>query len=256
MNAVPRKELNIKLTGEGISPENIDALEIAKFITSLVEAIKPLTENFEEVSPLLNFQNIAHGSVALTFSSRRSDTYSAYSELTNRISTNNYYGLPTKSIDALNAISKQSKRLGCAAEFHNLENHSVAKITPFTVIKEDEPIYIEGETTIYGYIESVGGKKPHVRLELSNGSKISCEAKDREQIRKLGGLLYTEIGLVGTAKWRIPEMEMERFEIKEILEYRGASFSETMDFLSKIAGNSFDNLDVENWLTEIRGDVE
>jgi len=260
MSTVLRKEINIKLTGEGISPENIDAIEIAKFITSLVEAMKPLAEDFNEVSPLLNFQNIARGSVALTFSSCRPDAHRAYSKLTNSISTGNYRGLPTKSIDALNTISKQLKRSGCAAvEFHDLENRSVAKITPSTVIKEDEPIYIEGETTIYGYVESVGGneKYPHARIKFSNESKkINCAVRDKEQIRKLGSLLYTEVGLVGFAKWRLPEMEIEHFSIKEILDYRGASFSETIDFLSKIAGNSFDNLDVENWLTEVRGDAE
>lgn len=256
--SISRKEINVKLTGENISLEVVGALEIAKFITSFAEIIKSFVETEENV-PFLTLQGIKQGSIAFTFSTQYSQIEQAYLKVVKNIATNNYYGLPAKSIDGLKSLSKQSKKLGCEIAFHDLENQPVAKITPFSIIKEDEPIYIEGETTIYGYVESVGGneKDPHARIKLSNESKkINCAVRDKEQIRKLGSLLYTEVGLVGFAKWRLPEMEIEHFLIKEILNYRGASFSETIDLLSKIAGNSFDNLDVENWLTEIRGDVE
>ncbi len=252
MNAIPKEEINLKLTGENISLETVDALEIAKFITSFIETLKPLVGKEEDI-PCLMLREIKRGSIDFIFATQHPKTKWAYSQLTHSLSTNNYNDLPAHSIEHLRNLSNQIKKLNCSVIFYDTNHKYTAEITPSINIKIPEIIYIEGETTLYGYIENVGGKKPQARIALANGKKLTCKIHDREKIRKLGSLIYTEVGLVGIAKWKTPDMEIIDFEIKEILEYRESSIFETMNTLSKIAGDSFDNLDVNHWISEIRG---
>lgn len=252
METTSPQEICIKLTGDNISPENVCAREIAKFIIFLVDAIEPLSQSVPKEDNL-HVTKITPGSITFHFSTKHPDIIKAYTKITQAIVNNEYSNLPHKTINNLREIGKQSKKLGYTTEFiSGLETTKSAKITPTTQI-ETTPIYIEGETTIYGYLDSAGGKnRPHVWIEQSDGKRISCEVRDKEQIRKLGSLLYTEVGLVGMAKWSVPDMEIETFQIKEILDYRETSLSDTIISLSHIAGDAFDNLDVEEWITQIR----
>lgn len=252
MNAILKEEINLKLTGENISLETIDALEIAKFIISFIETLKPLVGKEEDI-PCLMLQEIKQGSIDFIFATQHPKTKWAYSQVTHSLSTNNYHDLPAQSIQHLRNLSNQIKKLNCSVIFYDTHHKCTAEITPSINIKIPEIVYIEGETTLYGYIENVGGKKPQVRITLTNGKKLICKINDKEKIRKLGALIYTEVGLVGIAKWQMPEMEIIDFEIQEILEYRESSIFETMNTLSKIAGDSFDSLDVNSWIAEIRG---
>ena len=111
--------------------------------------------------------------------------------LTSTISGGDFSKLPIKSVESLNKIVTYSKNRKCSVEFFtkNKETPS-ATINPDTIIEIPADKYLEGNTTIYGRVERVGGKRPKVTLSFSNNTLLYCDVSEEMAI-KLAHRLYT-----------------------------------------------------------------
>jgi hypothetical protein len=105
-----------------------------------------------------------------------------------------------------------------------------------------EPSVIEGETTLFGEVERVGGAEPKVALRLPDGSSVYCEVT-KEQARELGKRLYQPVCVVGTATWRLPTYIIEAFRLHKVTDYEDTPPSVAISELARVLAPHWADVD-------------
>jgi len=255
-----KDDITIKLTGEGISPEKVSAVDLAESIASFERALIPIIQknepntSLDADSVIISLINISKGSVALAFHSDLPSIKPAFTEISSAIATNDTGILPDASRESLKNIRKLTKKRNFNVEFC-LGDSILAKITPLTKIVESENIYVEGETTLYGTIKRVGGEEPTVLIQLIDGNRLICKIS-KKLATKFGNLLYTQVGLIGIAKWNIADHSIEEFKITEITDYQKTPLPEAFSLLSREIGYYYKDVDPIDFVSKFRGDKD
>jgi hypothetical protein len=87
-------------------------------------------------------------------------------------------------------------------------------------LKDDEPLYLTGNTSLYGFlIEISGTKQLKAVLQLEDYSEVKCFLPNQEMARELGSRIYKFIGLRGEAKWSFEDNTLYEFRVEELLPY-------------------------------------
>lgn len=242
------KLIEIKISGENLSPATIRAKELAAILVNAEEMIISTIINADHTIKkeeiIIGLVSIEKGSVDLCFESQSPQlVYSAYEKLTQAIRTDNYVNISEPSIEAIGEFVAFSKKHNCITEFgyKNGNSQILAKITPQTNISSSE--YFWGETTIYGYVQRVGGKKPSVKVKTISGQNLVCTTT-QEIAKKVGSHLYNWVGLSGIASWDNKTLRINSFKISEITEYEETDNQRVFDMLSSNFGEYFE--DIEN----------
>jgi hypothetical protein len=141
--------------------------------------------------------------------------------------------------------------------WNKLTEKKVAEIPPLVGTSleksiEPKPVYITGETTLYGIVKRVGGNTPTVLIQTLDGNHISCQV-DEILARKLGKSLYTKVGLIGIAKWNVADSAIKAFKIKKMTAYQETPLSEAFSRLSDEIGHDYNDIDAVSWVSTIRG---
>ena len=84
------------------------------------------------------------------------------------------------TLEGVQGIHKFVTSQKCRAEFRlpNGSRQLEATITPDTIIPAEESPPIEGETTIFGKVERVGGVDPKIVVRLSDKEAVSCAVSE------------------------------------------------------------------------------
>ena len=249
----------IKISRAGVNPENLKIGELAELLESIEESIKPLIfkENPElsDEQVVIGLTDIQTGSVRYKFKGNLPAIMLSWTILTSAIAEGNFSKLPLKSIKSLKKIATFSKKNKCSIEFYT-ENKptSPAIIHPDTTIEIPAGRYLEGTTTIYGRVESVGGRqKPRVFLSLPKPPSLHCDVSEEMAI-KLAPRLYTWVGVVGRATWNTDDHSIEAFEIEALTPFEDTPLSEAVKELSKVTGKSWkEEKDVIGAVKRLRG---
>ncbi len=250
----------IKISGEGLSPEEVSIGDLGKLLSSFDKSIKSLIPKEEpEMAKdiVIGLIGIGTGSAKLTFKTKLPVVMLAWSSLTAVIRENNFHTLPPESIKPLKEIADLSKKKRCAVEFHNTNGAiSPAIIHPDTTIEIPSEKYIEVSTTIYGKVERVGGKKePKALLSLPKTGSLSCDVSE-EMAKKLAQRLYTWVGVAGQAKWNIDDDSIAAFQIESLTSYEDTPLSDAIQELAKITGELWkDEEDVIKAVAKLRGKI-
>ena len=103
---------------------------------------------------------------------------------------------------------------------------------------------IKGKTSIYGYIESIGGDKPQFRLKLKSGDKINVYISKEEAI-KYSNRLYKHVKIFGEATWKGIDLKLTSIKPEIIEDFDNLNPEEGLDFLQKSLSKYF-NTDKDN----------
>lgn len=243
--------------GEGITPDNLKASEIADLITSYEDALLSIIArnnpeiNLEEV--FVSLIGIEEDSVHLRFKPKVFGVVlSAAIVINSAIISNQYQTLPFKSVESLNRIWAFTKRRNCSGEISGSEELPVARISAETEIKISDEFFYQGDTTIYGKVERVGGSIPRVRIKLDDDQVIYTEIKESEA-KRLAKDLYESVCLKGFAKWRKEDLKIEAFKIEQVIDFAEVPFPEAIQDLKGVIGQNWDEIvDPMDYLNSIR----
>ncbi|MBE9062454.1 hypothetical protein [cf. Phormidesmis sp. LEGE 11477] len=255
--------IELRLTGNGISPGTIRSKDIAQLIDAVEDMIasKVVAENpsIRKDQIVIGLSNIEEGSVGLLFASSVDElTSSAAKAIASSITAEDFYSLPEDSIRSLKTISAFTRSRDCHAEIYDVNDSKklLAVITPTTKILEYEPI--RGETSIYGTVTRVGGsneEKPTIQFRTIEGHLLYCSASKRNA-KIAAQHLYQKIGLIGVAEWDAKTFSIKSFDVKEISDYEQGSLSEALQSVSDSYGQQFDAVeDVDDFVQKIRHSV-
>jgi len=233
--------------GEGITPENLKASEVADLITSYEEALLGVIArnnpeiNTEEI--FVSLIGIEENSVHLKFKPKIVGVViSAAIVINTAIISNQYQTLPFKSVESLGKIWSFTKRRNCSGEISGDENFPVARISPETEIKISDEFFYQGDTTIYGKVERVGGSIPRVRIKLDDDQVIYTEI-NQPLAKRLAKDLYEEVCIKGFAKWRKENLKIEEFKVEQVIDFVDGPIVDALEELRAVIGPSWERVE-------------
>jgi Fe-S cluster biosynthesis and repair protein YggX len=250
--------IQIRFAGGGITPQTIKSKDLAEiassFEQSIIEIILQQNPSLIGNEIAISLVQIDEGSAKFRFISSIVLGTIAFTTLTDSISTNQFDNLPPRALEVIRTISKFTQVKNCVAEFRsNLQsNEPLAIINPETQKSLPKVHFINGETTLYGTVEKVGGAEPRVVLRLSGKETISCETTP-DIAKNLGKRLYEFVGVQGRAKWQYGQTVLESFKINEILEYKESPIVSAMKELATIVQPHWAKKGANELIAEIRG---
>lgn len=119
---------------------------------------------------------------------------------------------------------------------------------------------IEGETNVYGIVKKIiFDTFPKYNVEISlliptipKERIVICSTTNKKIGDKLPNFLNKEVSIKGFAFWD-SELEIQHLFINDIFEWT-ATLEQTMLLIEEIAGNSYDNVDVDKYIQELRNE--
>lgn len=249
--------LELTFSGGEIRPDTIRASEAAEMISAYETALLSVISrdnpeiNLEEV--FISLIEIEDNSAHFRFKPTAKKIVIGAATLVNvAVSSNDIQSLPYKSVESLRSIWSFTNKKNCVAEITSSEEMPTAQIRPENEIKISEEFFYEGETTIYGRIERVGGATPKVRLRVDDEQVLYIDISENTA-KKIAHCLYETIGVKGLAKWRKDNFELEDFKIEEVLDFQDQGIVSSISDLKKSIGEYWDDIkDPEDYLQKIR----
>jgi hypothetical protein len=156
-------------------------------------------------------------------------------------------------VEELSAIAK-SQECAIIVRAPAGKKQTLAVVEPDSYARIAKSFLIEGDTTIRGSIEKVGGAtdmRCSLRVPFQH-RLLFCGVASAELSRKLGQHLYETVAAVGTAKWIQRSWKIFAFTIKDIYQPKPRSIREAVKALREAGGKSWDKIkDPEAYLAEI-----
>jgi hypothetical protein len=210
--------LELRLVGERLVPGTVRSKEIAELLEAMEDAIATVVarsdSSFVKDLVIVGVQSIAAGSISLRFGSPHPEpVLVAFRHVTGAVATATYKGLPKSSRQSLSRIRAFARRHDCRAELREpARAYPLAVIDTSTMIAEPEIVY--GDTTIYGKVIRVGGRRPRVMIETIAGESVFCDASPAIA-KQLAPRLYERVRLEGKAAWDPDSWSLLEFRIRE-----------------------------------------
>lgn len=252
--------ISLRLSGPSISPGNVKSKELAEILEAMEDMIasEVIKENpkIKKDEIVIGLCEIGNNSVGLKFKyTHNRYVLACYLALTAAIQSNHFEELTPQSIKSLRTISSFTQKHQCIAKFtEETKKDILAEITPDTIIPTAGTI--KGETTIYGKVIRVGGKKPRATVETIDGVILYCDL-DVDLAKILGHKLYTTVTLHGNAVWDHHNFSLEEFEIKEVDDFGALNPDDSCNQMRAIIGKFFKKItDVPGFVTVVRNGEE
>lgn len=253
------KHIEVRLVGVDIAPGRLRSKEVAEIIIAVEEMVAAVVEqenpDFKAEQVRIGLSEISAGSMTMFFEPNLEDlTIPAAESVMKAIDTQDFNSMPAGTMKALRSLKAVTGRYDARIQFRTQNGSSVlhAEMTPQTVIPE--PVYLSGETVIYGDVLRVGGAEPKVQFRSIDNELIYCDAT-REITRQVASRLYEQVGLRGQAMWDLETGGLKSFVVEDILEYEDAGLVQAFTELREIIGGYFDEVvDVDAFVDELRSD--
>lgn len=250
--AKPKKVLELRLVGKGLSPGALDIGELADILKALREGIGAFVDQFSRppgsprIPVLLGLETITNGSVCLSVTTPEPAlVIPAVARFNATVRARDLMDAPDAFIDSAQKIQALAKRLDFNAELYGgtARTRPSAVITPKTEFRT--PIRVAGPTTLFGKVERAGGATaPRVLLRVPERSALlPCDATE-ETVRVLGARMYEWVGLSGFASWNSKDMSLRSFRIEAVEQYSDeGTYEEAFRAMREAVGDAWRAVD-------------
>lgn len=239
-----------------LTPDNFDIKEIKTLLESIEDMLYP---NNKKDRPDITY-SIEAGSVRNIFktSMQAVVTFSAVMSMVNQ--TGSIDGLELPTARAIERIQDVARKTDYSFEFKtSKDNSSILTISSQTNYRRTTDLWVDAEFYFYGILTNAGGKdKSNIHLDTSDAGSIII-ATNRDFLKnEEKNLLYREYGVRVLGKQNVETGEIDKSNLKllELIDY-SPRFDETYinGLISKV-GDRFKGIDVDEWISEIRGGYE
>lgn len=259
--------IEVRLSRQQLKPTNVSATDVAELIRSVEQAIAALVvrdnpkKKLSEDDVIVGLLTVNLNSYApvLVVDRYEEEVSRAVGEVVSAINTQDYELLPSKTVETLKAVKRIGRKHNSDVEFWELngERKRLATIKPDTKI-EVITTFIEGRTTLYGYVLGISGDNPpYLRLRMLGGQTINCNVTAGEGLRVarvLGQRLYTDVGVRGIGRWDVSDMTLTYFLVEDITPYEKTSLTKALDALHEITADDYRQVsDINELVADLRG---
>lgn len=236
-----------------LTPDNYDIKEIISLLSNIEPLLYPgMKSNRPDIA-----YRIEPGSVRNIFTvTKQAET--AFAAIASMVaSTQSIDALELPSARAIEQIQTMAIKNYYDFEFKTPEReNSILSITPSTHFYRSEALWADAELYFYGTLVDAGGKdKSNIHLETKNYGTIVVSVEREILKNEERNLLYKDYGIQALGKQNIETGEIDRSSLKllKIIDYE-PSFNESyLDELINKVGDRFNGMDVDEYISKIRG---
>ena len=252
-----RGTIEIRVSGSKgnleLSPDHYDIREIAQLFDA-IESI--LYSGRKKQRPEITY-SIESGSVRHIFKTSFQSIVAVSAILANVLETGSIDKLELTTARAIeklqsDAVSKNYEFTISTSEWRNGE----LRITPQTHYRRSEGIWVDAEVYLYGTLTDAGGKdKSNIHLDTKEYGQVTIDA-DKEYLRNIEeNLLYKEYGVRVKGKQSLAtgEIDFSSLKLISLQGYRPVYDEVYLNELIAKASKSWEGVDVDNFLSELRG---
>jgi len=243
--------ISVRITD--INPDDMDIEDLFKMIKAYKNAIMgmvaQLHPDFDLKTIIFSLISIRDKSTEAVIESNYLSLVEASSEQINHdIDKKDFSRTPEPTRNALKEIGEVIQGKRCHVEFYpDANNRKVkAKLTPEIAMKlQPRKAYkINGSTTLFGELITIGGAEPGCKIRLTNGDLFSQIKLGMSLAKELSQRLYETVSLRGIGTWDSNTLELVKFEVKEVLPYHKIPTGEAIKKIR--AANPSAWADIEN----------
>lgn len=261
-------KIEVRFDANELTPDKLSSRDVGELIAAIQDMLEAIIERdnptFHRTADdvIISLVGVNRGSSGFVMSSELDVIVQpAYTLATSAITADKYNILPVRSVEAIKTFRKVAKTYNKPLRLYELNGarHELAVVSPTTVIKMEEPTYIHGQATIYGFLTGVSGENPpRATLRLLNDTTFVCNVTEKDSLqvaRQLGQRLYTEVGVRGDARWEYNDkLVLNYFLIEELTEFNPVPVEQALNSLYAIAGRDYDAIDdIDMLVNELRG---
>lgn len=247
----------IENSNREISPSSIS---IPKLIEALREmdrgarAYAPPEIAEDREIPIIALTGIHFGSLNLQFFVP--DDYVLFTAaFTNDLEQQNWNQMPFKAYEAASNLYKTTSQMKANLRIFSLNNDALEVVIRAEDRAPERKVgFTSGSVSLPGQIIQAGGAKPAIDFRLdSTGKTLHRIAVDTVTARLVGSLLYTPVVIQGEATWNSDTWEIEKFIFGGLVDSPYQIPSSALGELHEILGDTWSSIDVETFITELRG---
>lgn len=253
-------DIEIRVVGksgnQNLSPDNYDIKHIATILQNVEDLLYP---NNKKDRPIITY-DIQEGSVKHLFKTTI-QTVIGFSAVLTQVQANNSIDfLELKSAKAIENIQNLSRQKNYEFQIKtSLNDDYELTINPSTKYFRTENIWADAELYFYGVIKDAGGKnKANIHLDTKDYGYLSIETGENFLKEIEENLLYKKFGVRASGKQNIEtgEIDTKSLYLLELIDYQPKFDSDYLNSLIKKAKNSWNNINTEEWLLNLRGEYE
>lgn len=154
-------------------------------------------------------------------------------------------------------ISHVAHSLRCVVELCPSDCGVIARIEPDSYPKLAKRVFVQGDATLFGRIERVGGvTRTKCSLRIAGRAELLyCRVESKELARSLGQHLYQQATVQGIATWVRTNWSLHEFLIQAATPFRPRPLLEAMRALHDAGGSAWDRIDdVDAFVQDIRSE--
>jgi hypothetical protein len=248
-------EMEIRV--QGLRPEDVSVSDLAKLLTAAEEAILGAIEGQgDQAQVRVSLVRISRHSTGLHFATPTPRVVRpAFVQIAEAVRGSKILPLTSRSREGIRGLEDFSHRFGRVLEFRLPEEgkrtRPIATITPASTLFAYTADLIEGETSLYGKVERVGGSTPRVVLRVAEKVTVHCDVSE-EVAKELGHRLYTWVGVGGRAKWSPYDHSIESFRVERVLPYVDTPITDAVTKLGALIGEYWTGVDALAWVATFR----
>ena len=236
-----------------LSPENFDIKEIVDLLSDVENILYP---NRKVGRPDIAY-SMESGSVRNIFTTTKQVAVSFAATATLILQSGNLDGLDTPTAQAFEHIQNIAKKKSYHFGFKLADSEEVLlNVTPETNYMRTASLWVDAEFYLYGILTNAGGKdKPNIHLDTKDiGHVIIATDKAilKEQERNM---LYKKCGVRVSGKQRIDTGGFDKttFRFLNFIDHDTRFNIDYLDSLMAKVGDKFKDMDVDKYISEIRG---
>ena len=245
-----------KIDGKGVSPKTVSARDLFDLIFNLESAFATTAKDSgakDHDDLQISIVEISAGSDELTLAV--SDRmFKAAAKVSNAIASNDFSKIPMQVHGRLRDLWKKAKSTNWTLRFcQNGNGIADASIAPDNEILK--PGAIDGPTTLYGFVERVGGsERQTLQILLLSGERHTIGIKTKELAQQIAAHLHTIVGIEGDATWDIATWKLSEFKATAVVEYKDTSLPDAFESLAAVSGGHWDDVNADEYVGEFRSD--
>src|ERR1017187_6090041 len=251
---------------QGIYPEKIPLGTLSR-ILSAIQRLASGVDSDEDEEPseavLLGNQiqllGVKRGSAVYKFAGEAADQIMQRLLLVGDVLANpGNIGENDYLLGPLERISTSARTLGCEVQVRKpgRDGSVLADIGPKSYDTIAKSIFVNGETSITGNVQRVGGAtemRCALRVPIQQ-RLLFCKVKTAALARTLGDCLYKDVSVTGQARWIKGTWHINAFTVTGVSELKKGSVLDAFKAIYDAGGNGWDAIEEpEKFLEEVTG---
>lgn len=239
-----------------LKPDNYDIRHIASILQNVEDFLFP---NRKKDRPLITY-DIQEGSVKHVFKTSMQYVIAFNAILSQIQASQSLDFLDLKTARAFESFQDLAVQKDYEFQLRTSVQEDVElSISPKTKFYRTENVWVDAEFYFFGMLTNAGGKnKANIHLDTEEYGLVTIDTGKDFLKGQEENLLYKELGVraIGKQNLETAEIDTKSLKLLDLIDYHPRYDAEYLDALIAKATKSWEGIDPDDWLANLRGEYE